>query len=220
MPFHRYVALGDSFAEGVGDPHPTASNGLRGWADRVAAVLAQQTQDFGYANLAIRGRKLDAVIAEQVEPAVALEPDLVTIYAGGNDIMRPKVDIDALVERSAGILETAHRLGVSDLGTSRKPLFLHLTHDPAAASTPLFWGDDTMLIGLTPIDGHGREFLERSGASVAPGASWLDVDLQSVVPHEIGHGVVDELVPEIDEEARRVVVDPPPGLLELGEDGA
>jgi len=99
VPFHRYVALGDSFAEGVGDPHPTASNGLRGWADRVAAVLAQQTPDFGYANLAIRGRKLDAVIAEQVEPAVALAPDLVTIYAGGNDIMRPKVDIDALVER-------------------------------------------------------------------------------------------------------------------------
>ena len=102
MPFHRYVALGDSFAEGVGDPHPTSSNGLRGWADRVAAVLAQQTGlsgDFGYANLAIRGRKLDAVIAEQVEPAVALAPDLVTIYAGGNDIMRPKVDIDTLVER-------------------------------------------------------------------------------------------------------------------------
>ena len=43
MPFHRYVALGDSFAEGVGDPDPAAPNGLRGWADRVAAVLAQQT---------------------------------------------------------------------------------------------------------------------------------------------------------------------------------
>ena len=99
MPFHRYDALGDSFAEGVGDPDPGAPNGVRGWADRVAAVLAQQSPDFGYANLAIRGRKLDAVLAEQVEPAVALEPDLVTIYAGGNDIMRPRVDIDALVER-------------------------------------------------------------------------------------------------------------------------
>jgi len=99
VTFHRYVALGDSFTEGVGDPDPARPNGLRGWADRVAEVLAQQTDDFGYANLAIRGRKLDAVIAEQVEPAVALAPDLVTIYAGGNDIMRPKVDIDALVER-------------------------------------------------------------------------------------------------------------------------
>ena len=36
MAFHRYVALGDSFTEGVGDPDPTRPNGLRGWADRVA----------------------------------------------------------------------------------------------------------------------------------------------------------------------------------------
>ena len=102
MPYHRYVALGDSFAEGVGDPDESSPNGLRGWADRVAAVLAQQagpSGDFRYANLAVRGRKLDAVIAEQLEPAVALEPDLVTIYAGANDIMRPRVDIDALVDR-------------------------------------------------------------------------------------------------------------------------
>ena len=72
MPFHRYVALGDSFAEGVGDPDPDAANGLRGWADRVAAVLAQQTPDFGYANLAIRGRKLDSVLAEQIEVSLDL----------------------------------------------------------------------------------------------------------------------------------------------------
>ena len=59
MTFHRYVALGDSFTEGVGDPDPERPNGLRGWADRVAEVLATRTDDFGYANLAIRGRKLD-----------------------------------------------------------------------------------------------------------------------------------------------------------------
>ena len=101
MPYHRYVALGDSFAEGVGDPDESSPNGLRGWADRVAAVLATQSRDFRYANLAIRGRKLDAVIAEQLEPAVALDPDLVTIYAGANDIMRPRVDIDAIVSSYA-----------------------------------------------------------------------------------------------------------------------
>ena len=97
MTFHRYVALGDSFTEGVGDADPQRPNGVRGWADRVAAVLATQSDDFGYANLAIRGRKLRAVIAEQLEPALALRPDLVTIYAGANDIMRPSVDIDGLV---------------------------------------------------------------------------------------------------------------------------
>ena len=94
--FQRYVALGDSFTEGVGDPAPDRPNGLRGWADRVAAVLATKTPGFSYANLAIRGRKLGPILAEQLEPALAMEPDLVTIYAGANDIMRPRVDIDAL----------------------------------------------------------------------------------------------------------------------------
>ena len=104
MTFQRYVALGDSFTEGVGDPDPGRPNGLRGWADRVAEVLATRTDGFGYANLAIRGRKLDAILAEQLEPALALEPDLVTIYAGANDIMRPRVDLDALADRYDGAL--------------------------------------------------------------------------------------------------------------------
>jgi hypothetical protein len=47
MTFHRFVALGDSFTEGVGDPDPARPNGLRGWADRVAEVLARRTGDFG-----------------------------------------------------------------------------------------------------------------------------------------------------------------------------
>jgi lysophospholipase L1-like esterase len=97
MAFHRYVALGDSFTEGVGDPDPERPNGFRGWADRVAEVLATGTDDFGYANLAIRGRKLRPILAEQLEPAIALEPDLVTLYAGANDIMRPSVDVDGLM---------------------------------------------------------------------------------------------------------------------------
>ena len=97
MTFHRYVALGDSFTEGVGDPDPSRPNGLRGWADRVAEALAVDNPDFGYANLAIRGRKLPAILAEQLEPALALEPDLVTIHGGGNDILRPRIDIDALI---------------------------------------------------------------------------------------------------------------------------
>ncbi|GAA4374054.1 SGNH/GDSL hydrolase family protein [Nocardioides caricicola] len=99
MSFQRYVALGDSFTEGVGDPDPTRPNGVRGWADRVAEVLGRDNPRFGYANLAIRGRKLPAILDEQLEPALALEPDLVTIYAGANDILRPKVDIDGLAER-------------------------------------------------------------------------------------------------------------------------
>nr|WP_083955958.1 SGNH/GDSL hydrolase family protein [Tersicoccus phoenicis] len=93
----RFVALGDSFTEGVGDPDPSLPNGVRGWADRVAEQLALTDPRTEYANLAIRGRKLVQVIDEQVEPAVAMAPTLVSLYAGGNDILRPRVDIDALI---------------------------------------------------------------------------------------------------------------------------
>lgn len=96
VTFSRYVALGDSFTEGVGDHDATRPNGCRGWADRVADVLATRAPDFRYANLAIRGRKLPAILAEQIEPAIALQPDLVTIHGGGNDLLRPRVDVDAL----------------------------------------------------------------------------------------------------------------------------
>jgi lysophospholipase L1-like esterase len=99
MTFHRYVALGDSFTEGVGDVDPDLPNGVRGWADRVAEVLATKSPVFTYANLAIRGRKLEGILDEQLEPALEMRPDLVTVYAGANDIMRPRVDIDALVEK-------------------------------------------------------------------------------------------------------------------------
>ena len=99
MSFQRYVAIGDSFTEGVGDPDPTRPNGLRGWADRVAEHLATLDPAFGYANLAIRGRKLPAILDEQLEPALALGPDLVTVHGGGNDVLRPRVDLDALAAR-------------------------------------------------------------------------------------------------------------------------
>jgi lysophospholipase L1-like esterase len=97
-PWRRYVAVGDSFTEGIGDPEPTLPGGHRGWADRVAEVLAQQVDDFAYANLAIRGRLIGQIVAEQVEAAVALKPDLITFSAGGNDVIRPGSDPDAVAQ--------------------------------------------------------------------------------------------------------------------------
>ncbi len=102
--YRRYVALGDSFTEGVGDDDAARPNGLRGWADRVAEQLAAHARRAGgpepaYANLAVRGRLLPQILDEQIEPALELRPDLVTIYAGGNDMMRPSLDLDALVAR-------------------------------------------------------------------------------------------------------------------------
>ncbi len=97
-PWRRYVAVGDSFTEGVGDPEPAAPNGLRGWADRVAEVLSSQVDDFAYANLAVRGKLIGQIVATQIEPALELKPDLVTFSAGGNDVIRPGADPDAVAE--------------------------------------------------------------------------------------------------------------------------
>lgn len=95
-PWRRFVAVGDSFTEGIGDPLP--GDGHRGWADRVAEVLSAQVEDFAYANLAVRGKLIGQIVAEQVEPALALKPDLVSFSAGGNDVIRPGGDPDAVAQ--------------------------------------------------------------------------------------------------------------------------
>ncbi|MFC8269274.1 SGNH/GDSL hydrolase family protein [Streptomyces cinereoruber] len=97
--FLRYVALGDSQTEGVGDGDDVG--GLRGWADRLAELLARDRPGTLYANLAVRGRLAGQVRVEQLAPALALRPDLATVVAGFNDLLRPGFDADA----TAGHLE-------------------------------------------------------------------------------------------------------------------
>ncbi|ORT55588.1 SGNH/GDSL hydrolase family protein [Streptomyces sp. CB03238] len=86
----RYVALGDSMTEGLGDGDDTV--GVRGWADRLAEHLAAVNPGVRYANLAVRGRVAGQVHAEQLAPALALRPDLATVAAGVNDLLRPRFD--------------------------------------------------------------------------------------------------------------------------------
>ena len=42
----------------------------RGWADRVADVMATAHPDFTYANLAVRGKLVQQVIDEQITAAL------------------------------------------------------------------------------------------------------------------------------------------------------
>jgi lysophospholipase L1-like esterase len=105
-----FVALGDSFTEGMQDDLGPDGRHL-GWADRVAAALATRTGGVRYANLAIRGRLLDQVVADQLPVALALAPDLVSFHAGGNDVLRPGgpriADILARYEAAVGALRAA-----------------------------------------------------------------------------------------------------------------
>ena len=102
--------MGDSFTAGVGDPEPLSPGGMRGWADRIAEELGEGRGDFGYANLAISGLVMRDILEQQLGPALNLKPDLVTLSAGGNDIVFHRGDPDRL----AATLDAA-------VGRSRPP---------------------------------------------------------------------------------------------------
>jgi len=90
--WHRYVALGDSFTEGLMDVVGPDDRHV-GWADRVAATMARSSPGLEYANLAVRGKLISEVVAEQVPVACELRPDLVTLAAGVNDALRRSYDV-------------------------------------------------------------------------------------------------------------------------------
>ena len=106
-----FVALGDSFTEGLEDELGPGGRHL-GWADRVAAALATAEGGLRYANLAVRGRLLDQVVDEQVPTALALAPDLVSFHAGPNDVLRLGRDVDAVVRRYAAAVSALDGAGV------------------------------------------------------------------------------------------------------------
>jgi lysophospholipase L1-like esterase len=117
---------------------PWGIHSPRGSATRSRAVRAAiadgptGSPKFAYANLAIRGRLLRQILGEQIEPALALRPDLITISAGGNDLIRPNGDPDNL----AALLER----GITRLRSD-------------GATVVLFNGPD---IGMTPVLNRSR----------------------------------------------------------------
>lgn len=108
------VALGDSFTEGMSDLLPDGS--YRGWADLLAGRMAAASPGFRYANLAVRGKLIGQIVAEQVDVAVAMQPDVITLVGGLNDTLRPKCDMG----RVRALLEEA----VERLAPSCKQLVL------------------------------------------------------------------------------------------------
>jgi lysophospholipase L1-like esterase len=91
----RFVAIGDSLTEGVGDPR---GPGLGGWADRLAERLEREAPGLEYANLAVRGWRVRHVRRHQLAPALDLRPDLVSVMAGANDAFGPGLDLARVEE--------------------------------------------------------------------------------------------------------------------------
>lgn len=105
----KYVAIGDSLSEGLGDWGFEHSREGCGWTDRLAGLLGEQAAMYGqeleYANLAIRGSRMLEILTAQLEDAIALRPDLVTIMAGSNDLMKSRKHHPALRALLRGAIE-------------------------------------------------------------------------------------------------------------------
>lgn len=107
----RYVAIGDSFTEGIGDDLPDGR--ARGWADLVSQAWADAAgEPIEYANLAIRGKLIDGILAEQLEPALALKPTHLSFNGGGNDMIRPRTSIAHVADGFSHVMRRCDEEGV------------------------------------------------------------------------------------------------------------
>lgn len=110
----RYVAVGDSLTEGLCDTSRTPDGSYRGWADRLAMLLAlaaPQGEPVAYANLAVRSRKVHDVVDEQLPRAVELGADLVSVLIGGNDLVGRRADPEDLARRLGDAVGRARATG-------------------------------------------------------------------------------------------------------------
>lgn len=168
--WRRYVALGDSITEGFCDPAASTQTAWLGWADRLAVILdgsaVLRGETLHYANLAVRGRRIDRLVQEQIPAAIEARADLVSVMIGGNDLMSAQADPDRLAAR----LEA----GIADLRRSGADVLLSTCFDPrfAAFLKPLrgragvfnanLWGiareHGTFMLDVWSI----REFQQRS----------------------------------------------------------
>jgi lysophospholipase L1-like esterase len=113
-PPRSFVSVGDSFTEGMEDELGPTGRHL-GWADRVAAALAMATGQVRYANLAVRGKRIDQVVDEQLPVAIALRPDMVTFHGGPNDVLRLQVEVASVVRRYDRAVASLREAGIETL---------------------------------------------------------------------------------------------------------
>ncbi|MFG2863869.1 SGNH/GDSL hydrolase family protein [Streptomyces sioyaensis] len=203
--YTSFVAVGDSFTEGMSDGLPDGS--YRGWADLLAARLAASSPGFRYANLAVRGKLIGQIADEQCGPAAAMGADLVTLVGGLNDVLRPRCEVAqvcsrfeeaaALLARGGGqlvLMRSPGRQGpvLERFRPRMEQLFAHLDEVAArhgavvvdlyasrALSDPRLWADDRLHLNA---EGHRRVAEAVWQAIGLPaGADW-DAPLPAAAP--------------------------------------
>jgi lysophospholipase L1-like esterase len=114
MKFNRFVVCGDSYSEGMSDE--IINGQYRGWADRVADEMSKHSENFTYANLAIRGKLLGQVVAEQLPEAIKMvtgKDTLVSFHAGANDALRPGYDAAATITKYQNTVREIAKTGAT-----------------------------------------------------------------------------------------------------------
>ncbi len=121
-PWDSFVAIGDSFTEGMTDAleEDSADPLYVGWADRLAMELSRRRIEAGqeplkYANLAVRGKLIGQVNREQLDAAIAMKPALMSIIAGGNDMIRPGSSADKVTDRLEAMVAKVRAQGIEVL---------------------------------------------------------------------------------------------------------
>jgi lysophospholipase L1-like esterase len=94
--WERYVVVGDSVAAGIREPRDGYLD--RCFADRLADALASTRPELAWANLGIRDLRVPEIRRRQLPTALAFEPDLAMVVAGGNDALARSFDPDRLRE--------------------------------------------------------------------------------------------------------------------------
>lgn len=128
-PWRRFVVVGDSIAEGIGDPWPGYPD--QPWCERIALELAAEAQDFAYLNLGVRSTPSEIVRDTQLGPALEFKPDLAMVAAGGYDILNPFYNapaVDAALREMVGALTEAGAdvITVGLLDGSKAPQMPHV----------------------------------------------------------------------------------------------
>lgn len=110
-PWRRFVVLGDSIAEGVGEPAPGYAD--EPWCDRIATALRASQPELAYRNLGVSNTPAAQVAQGQLSPALEFEPDLALVACGGYDILQFSYDAAAVTAEIAAIVTTLAAAGAT-----------------------------------------------------------------------------------------------------------
>lgn len=157
MTFSRFIVCGDSFSEGMSDE--IVNGQYRGWADRMADVMALQSTEFSYANFAIRGKLIHQVASDQVPVALSFvtgPETLFSFHAGANDVLRPNYKAELALPLYAQTVRTIAASGATLL------LFTVLERTDRQGKTADLWASR-----FSEFNKNVREVAEEVGAIVA-----------------------------------------------------